>query len=99
MWEIRDEDGALIGRYVGKAKAGANRPLKHYKRNVANILLGKPYRKGKPHGYRRIHQALAEAERKNYRVTLQFLRNVKADEDINQVEQECIRTQNSRGSV
>lgn len=97
MWEIRDGAGILVGRYVGKAKAGANRPLKDYRRNVANILLGKPYRKSKPTGYRRVHRALAEAESKGFQVTLRFLCNVGRDEDINEVEQRLIREQNSRG--
>ena len=81
MWEIRDAKGALLGKYVGKARAGASRPLKHYKRNVTNILLNKPYRKGNPIGYRRIHRALADAERKGLEVTLQFLCNVAPSED------------------
>jgi len=96
MWEIRDGD-RLVGRYVGKAKGGAKRPLNHYKRNVANIVLGKPYRKGKPDGYRRIHRELAEAERRGYCVTLHFLCNVNSGENINQIEKECIIKQNSRG--
>lgn len=96
MWEIRDGDD-LVGRYVGKAKGGSKRPLKHYKRNVANILLGKPYRKGKPDGYRSIHLALAEAERRGYDVTLHFLCNVNPGENINQIEQKCILEQESRG--
>ena len=98
MWEIHETDGTLVGRYVGKAKAGAKRPLKHYKRNVANILLRKPYRKGNPTGYRRIHQALAEAERKGLQVTLQFLCNIQLHESINELEQKYIRIHNSAGS-
>lgn len=97
MWEIRDGNGALLGRYIGKARGGADRPLKHYKRNVANILSGKPYRKGNPDGYRRIHLALAEAERQAYRITLQFLCNVAPHENINQVERSLIRLHNSSG--
>lgn len=98
MWEIRDGAGRLMGRYVGKAKDGANRPLKHYKRNVANILVGKPYRKSKPNGFRRIHRALAEAEAKGFQITLRFLCNIGEDEDINEVEQRHIREQNSQGA-
>ena len=97
MWEIRNHAGQLIGRYVGKAKAGANRPRKHYARNVANILAGKPYRKGNPDGYRRVHRALAEAERLGYVLTLSFLCNVNQEETINEAEQRCIREQNCRG--
>lgn len=98
MWEIRSSEGALVGRYVGKAKAGAKRPLNHYARNVANIVAGKPYRKSKPTAYRRIHHALAEAERRGHVVTLQFLCNVAPSENINEVEQRHIREQDSRGS-
>ena len=98
MWEIREPGGLLVGRYIGKAKAGANRPLKHYKRNVANILASKPYRSGNPGGYRRIHHALAEAERRGLQVTLQFVCNVAPHENINEVEQRWIRMQNCLGS-
>jgi hypothetical protein len=69
MWEIMNRTGELVGRYVGKAKAGAERPRTHYARNVANILSGKPYRKGNAQGYRRIHRVLAEAHRLEYTVT------------------------------
>jgi len=97
MWEIRDRDGQLRGRYVGKAKAGAGRPLMHYKRNVRNILLNRPYRKGKPDGYRRVHVALAEAQRDGMEVTLHFLCNVSADDDINEVERRLIRERDCVG--
>lgn len=98
MWEIHDAKGVLLGRYVGKAKAGASRPLKYYKRNVTNILLNKPYRKGSPIGYRRIHRALADAECEGLDVTLRFLRNVAPSEDNNEVERDHIRAQNSLGA-
>jgi hypothetical protein len=98
MWEIYEPSGALVGRYVGKAKAGAKRPRSHYKRNVANILLSKPYRKGNPAGYRRIHRALAEAEGKGHRVTLQFLCNIAPHENINEIEQKYIRAYSCAGS-
>lgn len=97
MWEIHEPNGLLIGRYIGKAKAGAKRPREHYKRNVANILLNKSYRKGNPTGYRRIHQALAEAERNGHQITLQFLCNIESHENINDVEQKYIRTYNCIG--
>lgn len=97
MWEIHEACGSLVGRYVGKAKAGARRPLKHYKRNVANILSNKPYRRSNPSGYRRVHQALAEAERTGRKVTLQFLCNVAANENINEVEQRYIRLHGCSG--
>ena len=97
MWEIRDQSGTLLGRYVGKAKAGARRPLTHYKRNVENILAGKPYRKNNPEGYRRIHVALAEAHKHGHRISLSFLCNVQAPEKINEEERHWIAKQNSQG--
>jgi hypothetical protein len=98
MWEIRDQSGTLLGRYVGKAKEGAKRPLTHYKRNVENILTGKPYRKSNPEGYRSIHVALAEAHRHGHRITLSFLCNVQATENINEAERQWIVKQNSQGT-
>ena len=97
MWEIQDASSSLIGRYVGKAKAGAQRPRNHYARNVANILQGRPYRKGNPKGYREVHSALANAVQCGHRVRLTFLCNVGPDEDINEAERAWIVTKNSKG--
>lgn len=97
MWEIWANDGTLLGCYVGKASRGSSRPLSHYKRNVMNILDGKPYRKGKPDGYRRVHRILAEATRSGYRVRLSLLKNVELHESINQVERILIKEHNSAG--
>ena len=98
MWEIWTNDRTLLGRYVGKASRGSGRPLSHYKRNVMNILDGRPYRKGRPDGYRRIHRMLAEAMGKGHRVRLSLLRNVEPDESINQAERSLIKEHNSSGS-
>jgi hypothetical protein len=61
-------------------------PLKHYSRNVANILAGKPYRKGKPDKYRRVHHALGAAQRQGHSIKLTFFCNVFDAESINEVE-------------
>ena len=98
MWEMRSRSGELIGRYVGKAKAGGKRPRKHYSRNVARILASKPYRKGNQDGFRRVHRALAEAHRLGHSVVLSFLCNVKPGESINDAEQRCIKEHNSQGT-
>jgi len=90
-WEIREPSGMLVGRYVGKSKVGAKRPLEHYKRNVANVLASKPYRKGNPSGYRSVRLALAEGAQRDLQVTLHFLCNIELDENINEVEQKYIR--------
>lgn len=98
MWEIHSISGDLVGRYVGKAKGGARRPRTHYGRNVRNILAGKPYRKGKPLQFRRVHVALADAVRAGHRVTLRLLCNVADCEDIDAVEQAHICAMQCRGS-
>ncbi len=98
MWEIRDQCDELLGRYVGKAKAGAKRPLAHYRRNVQNFLDGKPYRKNNLRGYRRIHLALADAQQCGHRILLSFLCNVQVGENINALERQWIAKQNSCGT-
>ncbi|BCK25945.1 hypothetical protein QTU67_003743 [Vibrio cholerae] len=98
MWEIYDKTDVLVGRYVGKAKNGAKRPLKHYKRNVARLIAGKPYRKSNPNSYRVVHKALADAVDKNYVIKLYFLANINEGEDINQVEQALINQHDCKGS-
>ena len=55
LWEIVDSNGMVCCRYVGKASRGANRPRTQYRRNVNNILAGRPYRKSKPDEFRAIH--------------------------------------------
>ncbi|ENO1697950.1 MULTISPECIES: hypothetical protein [Vibrio] len=99
MWEIYDKTDVLVGRYVGKAKNGAKRPLKHYKRNVARLIAGKPYRKSNPNSYRVVHKALADAVDKNYVIKLYFLANISEGEDINQVEQALINQHDCKGSA
>ncbi|EJL6339749.1 hypothetical protein EEJ34_13385 [Vibrio cholerae] len=98
MWEIYDRSDVLVGRYVGKAKNGAKRPLKHYKRNVARLIAGQPYRKSNPNSYRVVHKALADAVDKNYVIKLYFLANINEGEDINQVEQTLINQHDCKGS-
>jgi len=99
MWEIRSRiSDELLGRYIGKASKDEKRPLTHYRRNVANLLAGKPYRKDNPNGYRRIHHALANASRENHRITLRFLTNNSNREDINELERRLIREFNCSGT-
>lgn len=86
LWEIMDRDGEVCHRYVSKAFRGANRPCKHYRRNVTRLLQGLPYRKGKPEAFREIHHRMADAVRSGYTLRLSFLCNVAADENINSLE-------------
>ncbi|TMP29250.1 hypothetical protein CWB99_02360 [Pseudoalteromonas rubra] len=98
MWETHDEDGALTGRYVGKAKGGSKRPRQHYKRNVRRLLQNRPYRKSNPKGYRKVHRHLAEADRSGHKITLSFLCNIDASENINDVEQRLIKEHGCQGN-
>lgn len=98
MWEIHTKDGVLVGRYVGKARSGARRPRTHYARNVANLLEGQPYRRGKPQGFRRVHHALAAAVRNECTISLRFLCNVGPCEDIDAFEQWHIAHWRCRGA-
>lgn len=89
MWEIHSASGELIGRYVGKAEGGEERPMTHYKRNVEKLLQGLPYKKGK--SFRRVHHALAEAVVKGHKIFLSYLCNVDPSDNIFQAEMRYIR--------
>lgn len=98
-WEIRDAEGQLRGLYIGKAKAGAERPLKHYRRNVRRLLAGKPYRASNPEGYRKSHRAMANAVDNGYTVGLSFVCNIPDGQTIDQVEQHYITFFNCEGDA
>jgi hypothetical protein len=85
FWEIRDEAGGIVYRYVGKAKGGADRPRKAYRANVTNLLAGREYRPGKE-AFRRVHEQMARAVRNGHAVTLRLLCNVPDGDDINKLE-------------
>ncbi|WP_413672951.1 hypothetical protein ACEN9H_28725 [Massilia cellulosiltytica] len=89
MWEIRDANGNVTGRYIGKANGGAKRPTQHYSRNVNRLLAGEPYRNGKP--YRRVHVALAEAVRHKHDIALSYLCNVIDKNRIFEIEARYIK--------
>ena len=63
-----------VGSYIGKYTNLSQR-RKLYSRNVCNLLNGKPHRKGKPEGFRRIHHALADAVRAGKTIKLIILEN------------------------
>ena len=86
LWEIIGPDGEVCCRYVGKASRGAARPRTQYRRNVNNILAGRPYRKGKPDQFRAIHRRMAEAVRVGETMRLTLVCNVPLGQDINHLE-------------
>jgi hypothetical protein len=67
-----------VGVYVGKTR-DPRRPLRDYWRNVANLVAGRPYRRGNVDGYRRIHLEMAAAVRGGVPVDLHGLENVPED--------------------
>ncbi|MFJ7811129.1 hypothetical protein ACIQYQ_09840 [Pseudomonas asiatica] len=82
MWQITDDEGLIVYRYVGKAQGGSARPLKHYRRNVDNYIAGKPYRKSKPDQWRAVHKWLIWAVLTERPITLFLIRNVLEGENI-----------------
>ena len=96
-WLIQDTHGNLVGVYIGKAKYGQRRPTSHYARNVSNALAGKPYRKNKASGFRKVHLALVEATKLGHKIELHFVCNVDPVEIINHVEKEWIEKLNCKG--
>lgn len=77
-----------VGSYIGQY-SHISRPLKHYSRNVRNLLAGKSYRKGNPKGFRRIHHELADAVVAGTTIKLIILENPPRRK-INQRERELI---------
>jgi hypothetical protein len=84
QWTI-DGVCAYIGKY-----SHIDRPKKQYGRNVERKINLKPYRKSNKDGFRRIHEALAEAVRENRKIQLRILRNADPA-DLNACEQAFIR--------
>lgn len=87
LWEVLDESGKVVGRYVGKAKNGAQRPRMDYRKNVNNIIAGRPYRLNKPDAFRAIHRQMADAILAGQALRLTLLCNIPAGDSIDAVEQ------------
>ena len=66
-WRV---NGAVV--YVGKATKLRSR-LRGYRNNVRKISDGRPYRRGEPEGFRRIHRALAEARMAGHTVVFSVI--------------------------
>jgi hypothetical protein len=78
-----------VGSYIGKYTNFSER-CKLYRRNVCNLLNKKPYRKGKPDRFRRIHRELAEAVRAGKLIELIILENQPPGDRLNRREGELI---------
>jgi len=86
-WEILDANRHVLVRYVGKAKNGAQRPRMDYRKNVNNVLAGRPYRLNKPDAFRAIHRRMAEAIVAGHALRLTLLCNVPEGDNIDAIEQ------------
>jgi hypothetical protein len=84
QWLI-DEREVYIGQYTD-----SNRPRNEYRRNIENLLKGKPYRKNKPDKFRKIHHHLKEAVLTGRKITLTLLENQPKKEVRNRRERELI---------
>jgi hypothetical protein len=82
-WKIEGR-GSYIGKYTV-----FRRRRRHYRLNVANLLAGRPYRKGNHDGFRRIHRELKDAHLRGLLITLVLLENVDPS-DIYRRESELI---------
>lgn len=96
---VEGVDGALpgiyewriegIGVYIGQYTR-VSRPRRRYTRNVDNIRAARPYRLGKPDGFRGIHRRLAEGVIDGRRITLALIENVPDKVGRNRRERELI---------
>ena len=82
FWEIRNVNGEIVGRYVGKA-ADSRRPWARYPRRVENLLRGDTYG-------RAIHYALAASVSQGHRAKVTLLCNVPSEVDIDAWEKHAI---------
>ena len=97
MWEIKDLNEDIVGRYVGQTIQGLGKRVNRYVLRVGQVLTEKLYDKKYPAGFRKVHRALANAARNNFHVTLSVLCNVPTDQDINSVEQSWIKSHHCKG--
>ena len=86
-WTIKG--GVSDEVYIGKYKH-FNRPKLDYGRNVTHLRNGQSYRKSNPDGFRKIHEALANAVQEGHQITLTILENP-SRADINRRERELIQ--------
>lgn len=83
-WRI-EGSGCYIGQYTH-----VRRPRREYGLNVGRILTRRPYRTGKPGGFRGIHIQLADAVKAGHCITLTLLENQPMKADRNRRERELI---------
>jgi hypothetical protein len=75
-----DEQGIYVGRFTK-----ASRVLREYRKNVAKLIEGRPYRPRDPNGFRHVHRALYHAVMRRNSIFLEIVENV-APELLNERE-------------
>jgi hypothetical protein len=77
----------------------ARRPKREYGLNVGRLLAERPYRRGNPDGFRRIHRELAKAAKDRVSITLALLENEADREQRNRRERELIAQRRAEAAV
>ncbi|MNJ68895.1 hypothetical protein D3C77_651880 [compost metagenome] len=86
LWEIRNHQGEVIYRDIGRSINGAKRPREDYQRNVENLRRGRPYRPSNQDGFREVHRQLLRADQEGFGIRLYLLQNV-TEEEIDEAKQ------------
>ena len=87
-----------IGCYIGQY-THAQRPRNEYRLNIERILCQRPYRLGKPEGFRLIHVELARAAQSRQKITLTLLENHVIKADRNRRERELIAERRADATI
>ena len=86
-----------VGCYIGQY-THALRPRREYGLNVGRLLAERPYRKGNPEGFRRVHRQLAKAAQDCRSITLTLLENQPVKDDRNHRERELIAQRRAKAA-
>ncbi|WP_159837202.1 hypothetical protein [Burkholderia sp. 8Y] len=97
-WQIFDDSNALVGVYIGLARASQG-PVRfnRYRNRVRGIQLGLPYSANPNRDYRKVHYALANALEVGARIVFTYLCNCGPDESLAALESRLIAEHDSYG--
>jgi hypothetical protein len=97
-WQIFDGSNALVGVYIGLARASQGPVRFNRCRNrVRGIQLGLPYSANPNRDYRKVHYALANALEVGARIVFTYLCNSGPDESLAALESRLIAEHDSYG--
>ncbi|MFM0324864.1 hypothetical protein [Caballeronia glebae] len=97
-WQIFDGSNALVGVYIGLARASQG-PVRfnRYRNRVRGIQLGLPYSANPNRDYRKVHYALANALEAEAHIVFTYLCNCGPDESLTALESQLIAEHDSYG--